>query len=99
MEVNQTAFVSPTANAPYSFAQPLPFIERILDQVNFWSICLTLLLLAVTYDQCKCCALAFKVHELSFDSVLQIPETWHRWSCLENALHWALSRIHATRLP
>lgn len=54
MEVNNTAFVSPTANAPYNFAQPLPFVDRIVASLNFWSISLTLLLVAITYDQCMC---------------------------------------------
>lgn len=52
MEVNNTAFVSPTANAPYSIVQTPAFVDRILESLNFWSVSLTLLLLAVTYDQC-----------------------------------------------
>ncbi|KAJ9654043.1 RNA polymerase C-22 sterol desaturase [Neophaeococcomyces mojaviensis] len=53
MEVNNTAFVSPAANAQYGFAQTSGFVERILEQLNFWSVALTLLLVAITYDQCS----------------------------------------------
>lgn len=52
MEVNNTAFVSPAANAQYGVAHTSGFVERILGQLNLWSVALTLLLVAITYDQC-----------------------------------------------
>lgn len=52
MEVNNTAFASPIANAPYILSQSSPVVDRIVASLNFWSVSLTLLLLAITYDQC-----------------------------------------------
>lgn len=52
MEVNNTAFVSPLANAQYELPPSSGFVDRIAQQVNFWTLSLTLLLLAITYDQC-----------------------------------------------
>ncbi|KAK5943986.1 RNA polymerase C-22 sterol desaturase [Knufia obscura] len=51
MEVNNTAFVSPLANAQYELPPSSGFVDRIAQQVNFWTLSLTLLLLAITYDQ------------------------------------------------
>lgn len=53
MEVNNTAFVSPLANAQYAVPSSSAFVDRILQQVNLWTISLTLLLVAITYDQCR----------------------------------------------
>lgn len=52
MEVNNTVFVSPVANAQYVDTQTFGFIERIVSQLNVWSVLLSIVVLAVTYDQC-----------------------------------------------
>jgi hypothetical protein len=52
-----TAFQSPLADAQFNFAASSSIISaiasRYLQQVNGWTIALTLLLCAITYDQCK----------------------------------------------
>ena len=50
---NATSFVSPLANADYKIplSQSYGFLNRIAEQFNVWTVALTILLLAVSYDQ------------------------------------------------
>ena len=52
---NATSFVSPLANADYKVPLSLSdgFLNRIAEQCNGWTIVLTLILLAISYDQCS----------------------------------------------
>lgn len=49
--VNRTAFTSPLANARYVPLSQNGIVERIYAGLNVWTILLSLLLVAVTYDQ------------------------------------------------
>lgn len=54
MDVNNTAFTSPLANANFGGSVP-PQVEYLLDAlkgITFWTGLWTLLALAVVYDQC-----------------------------------------------
>ena len=48
---NGTAFVSPSANAQSHVATSSGFVGRIVEQLNGWTIALTIVLLAISYDQ------------------------------------------------
>lgn len=52
---NATSFVSPLANADYiiPLSQNNGFLNRISEQFNAWTALLTLILLAISYDQCS----------------------------------------------
>jgi sterol 22-desaturase len=52
---NATSFVSPLANADLQIptSHSAAFLGRIAEQLNGWTIALTIVLLAVSYDQCS----------------------------------------------
>jgi hypothetical protein len=51
---NATSFVSPSADAQIQLLlnHSYGFVDRIAQQWNFWTVSLTILLLAISYDQC-----------------------------------------------
>lgn len=50
---NATSFTSPSANADYVLPAASGLLGKVLESMNGWTIALSLILLAVTYDQCS----------------------------------------------
>lgn len=49
---NATSFVSPLANADLKLQiQTSGLLSRIAEQTNVWTVALTIILLAISYDQ------------------------------------------------
>ena len=97
---NATSFVSPAANANLRVAASFggSIIDRILSQINGWTIALTIVLLAISYDQGSSIKIELKGHVLTRYSELSMAEIWHCRSGVEDAFHRPLPRVNEPRL-
>lgn len=99
MAVN-ASFVSPTADAKVAHMvahlDTNSVISTIFNGFSFWRVLITLVVLAVTYDQ-GMENVRYAPITTNLRSHVHLAQGLHRWTCMEGTLYWAIPRVRQPR--